>query len=406
MGRPAVEVADVFRRYGAEFRRALGSSLSSAQRRVMAAIEACRSAALGGHVDICSGCGHQAISYNSCRDRHCPKCQAAARAAWLRARQAELLAVPYFHVVFTLPDALSHVALNNKRAVYDLLFRAASRSLLTIARDPRHLGASIGFLAILHTWGQTLVHHPHLHCVVPAGGLSSDRQRWIASRPRFFLSVRVLSRLFRRLFLSGLSDLYAQGRLQWADSSSQRTDPTAFTAFVSSLRRTEWVVYSKPPFGGPDYVLAYLGRYTHRVAISNDRLVAADNGSVDFRYKDYRHPHLSKVLSLPAAEFIRRFLLHVLPRRFSKIRHFGIFANRQRAANIALCRSLLPRTTASEPKASPTLAAPASPRPADTESVDPRPTCSLCGSPRLVRLSLPPAPGRQAALLCVPCDSS
>lgn len=405
MGGPAVEVADVFRRYGAEFRRALGSSLSSAQRRVMAAIGSCRSAALGGHVDICSGCGHQAISYNSCRDRHCPKCQAAARAAWLRARQAELLAVPYFHVVFTLPDALSHVTLNNKRAVYDLLFRAASRSLLTIARDTRHLGASIGFLAILHTWGQTLVHHPHLHCVVPAGGLSGDRKRWIASRPRFFLPVRVLSRLFRRLFLAGLSDLHAQGRLQWGDSSSPH-DPASFAAFVSSLRRTEWVVYSKPPFGGPDHVLAYLGRYTHRVAISNDRLVAADNGSVDFRYKDYRQPHLSKVLSLPAAEFIRRFLLHVLPRRFSKIRYFGIFANRQRAANIALCRSLLPRAPAPAPTAPGTLAAPASPRSADTDTVDPRPICSLCGSARLVRLTLPPAPSRQAALLCVPCDSS
>lgn len=405
MNRPAVEVADVFRRYGAEFRRALGSSLSSAQRRVMAAIEACRSSALGGHVDICSSCGHQTISYNSCRDRHCPKCQAAARAAWLRARQAELLAVPYFHIVFTLPEALSHVALNNKRALYDLLFRAASRSLLTIARDPRHLGAAIGFLAILHTWGQTLVHHPHLHCVVPAGGLSGDRMRWIASRPRFFLPVRVLSRLFRRLFLAGLSELHAQGRLQWCDSSSP-SDPAHFAAFVSSLRRTEWVVYSKPPFGGPDHVLAYLGRYTHRVAISNDRLVAADNGSVDFRYKDYRQPHIRKVLSLPAAEFIRRFLLHVLPRRFSKIRYFGIFANRQRAANIALCRSLLPRTTASELKAPGTLAAPASPRPADTDTVDTRRLCPLCGSAHFVRLDLPPTLGRQAAIFDCPCDSS
>lgn len=406
MDRPSIEVADVFRRYGSEFRRALGSSLSSAQRRVMAAIEACRSSALGGHVDVCSSCGHQAISYNSCRDRHCPKCQCAARSAWLRARQAELLAVPYFHVVFTLPDALSRLALNNKRAVYDLLFRAASSSLLTIARDPRHLGAAIGFLAILHTWGQTLVHHPHLHCVVPGGGLSLDRQRWIASRPRFFLPVHVLSRLFRRLFLSGLGDLYAQGRLQWVDPSSQRTDPAAFAAFVAPLRRVEWVVHSTPPFAGPDHVLAYLARYTHRVAISNHRLLSLDDGTVTFRYKDYRQPHLSKVLSLPAVEFIRRFLLHVLPKRFSKIRYFGIFANRQRAGNVALCRSLLSAAPAPAPNAAGTLATPASPRPADTETVDRQPVCSLCGSARLVRLSLPPAPGRQAPLLCAPCDSS
>lgn len=405
MGRPAVEVADVFRRYGADSRRALGASLSSAQRRVMAAIEACRSSVLGGHVDTCSGCGHQTISYNSCRDRHCPKCQAAARAAWLRARQAELLAVPYFHIVFTLPDALSHLALANKRAVYDLLFRTASRSLLTIARDPRHLGAAIGFLAILHTWGQTLVHHPHLHCVVPAGGLSRDRNRWIASRPRFFLPVRVLSRLFRRLFLSGLSDLHAQGRLLWADSSSP-SDPASFAALLASLRRTEWVVYSKPPFGGPDHVLAYLGRYTHRVAISNDRIVAADDGSVAFRYKDYRQPHLMKVLSLPAVEFVRRFLLHVLPRRFSKIRYFGIFANRQRAGNIDLCRSLLPPAPDPAPCAPGSLPASASPQPTDTITLDTRRLCPLCGSAHFVRLDLPPVPAPKAPILDAPCDSS
>ncbi len=341
MSRPPLEVADIFRQYGPAFLSAQGDSLSAAQRRVMQAIELCRTAALGGHVEECDSCRHLRIFYNSCRNRHCPKCQSLAKAQWLEERQAELLPVQYFHVVFTIPACLAPVALENKRIVYNILFRAASQTLLRIAADPRHLGASVGFLAVLHTWGQNLLHHPHLHCVVPGGGLSPDGLRWISCRKDFFLSVRVLSRLFRRLFLDHLQQAFANGKLEFHQTLQHLSDPAAFTALVRSVRQTEWVVYAKPPFGGPAQVLDYLGHYTHRVAISNDRLLSIDNNKVTFRWRDYRHGNNQATMSLAADEFIRRFLLHVLPRGFQRIRHFGLLSNRHREVKLARCRCLL-----------------------------------------------------------------
>lgn len=341
MGKPALEVADIFRIHGPAYREAHGHAMSSAQRRVMRAIESCRTAVLGGHVDQCDRCGHQRISYNSCANRHCNKCQSLARAKWLAMHSAQLLPVPYFHVVFTVPDPMAAIALQNKKVVYSILFRAAAATLRAIAADPKHLGAKIGFLAVLHTWGQNLQHHPHLHCVVPGGGLSPDGRRWIACRNGFFLPVRVLSRLFRGLFLYGLEDAYAAGKLKFHGSLQPLADPENFKTRVRSCRKTEWVVYSKPPFGGPDQVLDYLGRYTHRVAISNDRLVRLEDAKVTFRWKDYREGNKPKRMTLEAEEFIRRFLLHVLPSGFVRIRHFGLLANCHRETNLALCRQLL-----------------------------------------------------------------
>ncbi len=339
MPQPRWEVADILRLHGEAFRQAYPQSLD--QRRVAADLVSCRTAALGGHVDRCDACGFSDVSYNSCRNRHCPKCQAAARRAWLDDRQKELLTVPYFHVVFTIPAALANLALLNKRVVYEILFRTASRTLLTIAKDPKRLGARIGFLAVLHTWGQNLFHHPHLHCVVPAGGLSVDGQAWVSCRRGFFLPVRVLSRLYRRLFLTELANAYAGGELALPGDLSPLQEPAAFARLVASLRKPEWVVYAKEPFGGPSQVLAYLGRYTHRVAISNDRLLDVDGGKVSFRYKDYRNGNADKVMTLDADEFLRRFFLHVLPKGFVRIRHFGLFANRTRKKSVSRCRSLL-----------------------------------------------------------------
>jgi hypothetical protein len=354
MSRPSLEVADVFRRYGATFLQAFGDALSHAQRRVMNAIEACRTGALGGHVEECDQCGHHRNAYNSCRNRHCPKCQSLARAQWLEDRRAELLPVGYFHVVFTLPAAIAAIALQNKREVYNLLFRATAETLRTIAADPKHMGAEIGFLAVLHTWGQNLLHHPHLHCIVPGGGLSPDRQRWVACKPGFFLPVRVLSRLFRRLFLDGLQQSFEAGRLTLTASLEPLGDANAWAKYLAPLRDTEWVVYAKRPFGGPGQVLDYLGRYTHRVAISNHRLVDAEGGKVSFHWKDYRHHDRQKVMALDAEEFIRRFLLHVLPSGLQRIRHYGLLGNRSRAQNLALCRTLLavpaPPAAAGEPQ--------------------------------------------------------
>ena len=342
MSRPSgLEVADVFRQHGAAFLQTHGATLLPEQRRVMRAIEECRTAAVGGHVAECDGCGHQVIAYNSCRNRHCPKCQALATAHWVAARQAEVLPVEYFHVVFTVPEEIAPLARQNKRVVYDMLFAAASQTLLRIAADPQHLGAEIGFLAVLHTWGQTLLHHPHLHCVVPGGGLSPDGQQWVACRTGFFLPVRVLSRLFRRLFLDGLEEAFARGALCFHASLAHLADERAFADLVASVRRTEWVVYAKPPFGGPAQVLSYLGRYTHRVAISNDRLVKMEDGEVTFRWKDYRRGNQQGTMTLAASEFIRRFLLHVLPRGFQRLRQYGLLANRQRAVKLAVCRQLL-----------------------------------------------------------------
>ena len=336
-----LEVADIFRRHGEAFRQARADHLGRDERRVMGAITACRTAALGGHVEQCDDCGTTRIAYNSCRNRHCPKCQGQARARWLVDRQAELLPVPYFHVVFTLPAPAGEIAFQNKARVYAILFRAAAETLVTIAADPRHLGAQVGVTAVLHTWGQTLQHHPHIHCVVPGGGLSLDGTRWVACRPGFFLPVPVLSRLFRRLFLQGLQEAFDAGTLRFFGDLAGLAQPAAFTRRLDQLRHINWVIYAKPPFGSPEQVLAYLGRYTHRVAIANSRLIALTDGKVSFAWKDYRHDGKAKTMTLDANEFIRRFLLHTLPSHFHRIRYYGFLANGGRGDNIALCRSLL-----------------------------------------------------------------
>ena len=339
-----IEVADIFRQAGPAYRQQHADTLNHEQRRVMGAIESCRTAVLGGHVEECDVCGHQRIAYNSCRNRHCPKCQSLTRAQWLEDRQADLLPVEYFHVVFTLPEEIAAIAYQNKAVVYDLLFHATAETLHTIAADPKHLGAEIGFIAILHTWGQNLLHHPHLHCVVPGGGLSVDGEHWISCRPGFFLPVRVLSRLLRRLFLSQLQAAFDAGHLHFFNSLESLRDPAAFARYLAPLRRAEWVVYAKPPFGGPQHVLEYLGRYTHRVAIANHRLIDFVDGKVSFHWKDYRHDSRQKVMCLEDQEFIRRFLLHVLPSGLQRIRHYGFLANRNRAAKLDRCRQLLGET--------------------------------------------------------------
>jgi hypothetical protein len=343
VSRPTVEVADILRRRGPAWRDAHAGHVSLGQLKVMSAIERCRTVALGGHVDRCESCAHLRISYNSCRNRHCPKCQAVAAKAWLAERQAELLPVPYFHVVFTLPATIADIAYQNKAIIYGLLFKAAAEALIIIAADPKHLGARIGVTAVLHTWGSALTHHPHVHIIVPGGGISPDGERWIACRPNFFLPVRVLSRLFRRLFLEKLTAAHDAGQLHFFGNHAGLAKPEAFKAYLAPLRRAEWVVYSKRPFGGPEAVLTYLSRYTHRVAISNSRLVAFDGERVTFKWKDYRAKGTVryKVTTLDADEFIRRFLIHVLPDGFHRIRHYGLFANGNRADNIARARRLL-----------------------------------------------------------------
>jgi hypothetical protein len=341
MGRLGLEVADVFRHFGEAFRQRHGASLSSAQRRVMTAIELCRTAALGGHIEQCDRCDHRRISYNSCRDRHCPKCQSLDRAKWLEKRQSELLDVPYFHVVFTLPAPVAAIAYQNKEQVYDILFRTTSETLRTIAADPKHLGAEIGFFSVLHTWGSSLTHHPHLHIVVAGGGLSPDGTRWISCRPNFFLPVQVLSRLFRRLFLKALNQAFGAGNLTFFSTLEPLRMRQAFRRYLAPLRRAEWVVYTKAPFDGPEQVLRYVSRYTHRVAISNDRLLDIDDHTVSFSWKDYRDNNQRKTMTLAAEEFIRRFLIHVLPNGFKRIRHYGFLANCCRARKLTLCRQLL-----------------------------------------------------------------
>jgi hypothetical protein len=347
MPRPAIELADIFREHGSAYRAA--HALPRQQLRVMRAVEVCRTAVLGGHVESCSQCDFTRISYNSCRNRHCPKCQNTERAKWLEDRKAELLPVEYFHVVFTIPEEVARIAFYNRETVYGILFRAASQALLTIARDPKHLGCEIGFFAILHTWGQNLLHHPHVHCVVPGGGLSPDYARWVSCKPGFFLPVRVLSRLFRRLFLEALQEAFQGGKLQFFGEIESLQDEAAFLESMAPLRQREWVVYAKPPFGGPQQALEYLGRYTHRVALSNDRILAASHDEVTFQWKDYRQERKqnSRQMTLPAGEFIRRFLIHTLPPGFQRIRHFGFLANRFRKKKLALCRQLL-ATPASE----------------------------------------------------------
>jgi len=341
--RPSLEVADIFRDHGSAWRIANAGRVSLGQLKVMSAIESCRSAALGGHVERCEKCAHTRIAYNSCRNRHCPKCQGAAAKEWLAEREAELLPVPYYHVVFTLPGPIADIAYYNKAILYDILFKAAAETLITIAADPKHLGARIGLTAVLHTWGSALTHHPHVHIIVPGGGISLDGERWISCRPGFFLPVRVLSRLFRRLFLARLVGAHDAGCLQFFANHVHLAERHAFTAYLAPLRRAEWVVYSKRPFGGPEAVLAYLSRYTHRVAISNSRLIGITNTSVIFKWRDYRASgrERAKVMTLAIDEFIRRFLVHVLPDGFHRIRHYGLFANGGRADNIARARQLL-----------------------------------------------------------------
>ena len=351
MDRPRFEVADLFRCYGADYRQKHGASMSVAQRRVMTAIELCRTAVLGGHLEQCDHCGHQRNAYNSCANRHCPKCQSLARAKWLEDRHSELLHTQYFHVVFTVPEEISAIAYHNKRQVYGILFRAAAETLRTIAADPKHLGAQIGFFAVLHTWGSNLLHHPHLHCVVSGGGLSADGSQWIYCRNGFFLSVRVLSRLFRRLFLEQLCNAFDAGNLEFFSSLESLQDPSAFRNYLAPLREVEWVIYAKRPFAGPEQVLDYVGRYTHRVAISNNRLLDIAEGKVSFCYKDYRHEAQQKTMTLQAEEFIRRFLLHVLPEGFQRIRYYGFLANPYRQQKLARCRDLL-GTSQPEPAAS------------------------------------------------------
>ncbi len=355
MDRPKLEVADVFRRHGESYRRQHGASLSTAQRRVMTAIEVCRTAALGGHLERCDSCPHERPSYNSCRNRHCPKCQSLARAQWVEKRKAEVLDSEYFHVVFTVPEDIAAIAYQNKDLVYGILFRATAETLTTIAADPKHLGAKIGFFAVLHTWGQNLHHHPHLHCVVPGGGISPDGTRWIPCRPGFFLPVRVLSRLFRTLFLKYLQEAFDSGKLQFFASLEPLRDPQPFARYLAEARRTEWVVYAKPPFGGPQQVVDYVGRYTHRVAISNHRLVDIEDGHVKFSWRDYRDDNQQKTMTLVSEEFIRRFLLHVLPSGFHRIRYYGFLGNRYRKEKLAHGRRLLgmvpPSLDSSEPTA-------------------------------------------------------
>ncbi len=343
MARERLEVADIFRAHGPAWRHARAGHLSLAQLKVMSAIEACRTAALGGHVAVCRDCDHHLIAYNSCRNRHCPKCQGATAKAWLAARQAELLPVDYYHVVFTLPAPIAHIAYHNKAQVYAILFKTAAETLITIAADPKPLDARIGLTAVLHTWGSALTHHPHVHCIVPGGGLSLDGGSWISCRPGFFLPVRVLSRLFRRLFLESLMAAHQAGHLQFFNDLAQLAEAEAFAAQIAPLRKLDWVVYAKRPFAGPQAVLAYLSRYTHRVAIANSRLIAFDNRGVTFRWKDYRAkgPERQKVMTLATDEFIRRFLIHVLPQGFHRIRHYGLFANGGRAENLARARELL-----------------------------------------------------------------
>jgi hypothetical protein len=366
--RASIEVADIFRSAGPGYRAAHAGHLSLAQLKVMSAIENCRTAALGGHVEACEDCGQWRISYNSCRNRHCPKCQGAAARTWLAERETDLLPVGYFHVVFTLPAEIADMAFHNKAMVYDLLFKAASETMLSIAADPKHLGARIGITAVLHTWGSAITHHPHVHMIVPGGGIAPDGSRWISSRPGFLLPVRVLGKLFRRLFLSRLVALHDAGRLSFFGSMAHLAERRAFLRQLSPVRKKRWVVYAKAPFAGPEAVLAYLARYTHRVAISNSRLIAFDKDSVTFRYKDYRRDGADRqqVMTLATDEFIRRLLLHVLPRGFHRIRHYGLLAGSARKASLALARELLD------------VAAPSDDDTTDEPDVF-RPPCPCCG---------------------------
>jgi putative transposase/transposase-like zinc-binding protein len=392
MRQVSLEVGDVFRDYAAEYLEAFGDVTSSDQRRVLRDLMRCRTAALGGHVEECDQCGHRVISYNSCRNRHCPKCQGAARAAWLAKQAEDVLEVGYYHIVFTLPDPLGPVALQNRRLVYGTLFQAAAQTLIQVAADPKHLGAQIGLLAVLHTWGQTMILHPHIHCVVPGGGLTPDGTRWVSCRPGFFLPVRILSRMFRGKFLAMLRDSHDRGKLSFHGQQQALANPSTFRRWCHELRETEWVIYAKRPFGGPQQVLKYLARYTHRVAISNQRLVKMEQGQVHFQWKDYAHDHAQKVMALDAVEFMRRFLLHVLPSGFVHIRHYGFLANRCREEKLPQCRRLIaayrgePLEGPMSSKSSDAEVPPASEvTPRDAED---RHRCPACGQGQLIIIEL------------------
>jgi hypothetical protein len=380
--RQKLEVADIFHRHGAAWRKANAGHVGLGQLQVMSAIENCRSVVLGGHVERCEDCGHRRIAYNSCRNRHCPKCQGAAAKDWLAARQADLLPVGYFHLVFTLPAEIAPIAYQNKAVVYDLLFRTAAETLLTIAADPKHLGARIGATAVLHSWGSAMTHHPHVHMIVPGGGISLDGTRWVSCRPGFLLPVRVLSRLFRRLFLTGLADAHAAGRLAFFGEIEGLRRRMAFTSHLAPLRKKNWFVYAKPPFAGPEAVLAYLARYTHRVAVSNSRLIAVDERGVILRYKDYRHNGQARyrTMTLATDEFIRRFLLHVLPKGFHRIRHYGLLASAGCKANIARARKLI---AAPVPPVDLSVARDNTNRDAGA-APDHRPPCPCCGGRMII----------------------
>jgi hypothetical protein len=374
--RPSLEVADIFHRHGAAWRAAHAGHVRLGQLKAMAAIETCRTATLGGHVEACEDCGHNRVAYNSCRNRHCPKCHGVAAREWLAAREADLLPVGYFHVVFTLPAEIAAIAYHNKAVIYDLLFRAASEAMLTIAADPRHLGARIGITAVRHTWGSAMTHHPHVHMIVPGGGIALDGERWISCRPGFLLPVRVLSRLFRRRFLEKLTAAHSADRLGFFGDHAGLSERRAFAQFLAPLRKKNWFVYAKPPFAGPEAVLAYLARYTHRVAIANSRLIALDEAGVTFRVKDYRRngQERYRTMTLEPGEFIRRFLLHVLPKGFHRIRHYGLLASAGRKANIARARDLL---AAPQPEAEGNGSDDAAP-------TDWRPPCPCCGGRMII----------------------
>ena len=379
MARSSLEVADIFRDHGPAWREANRGHISLEQLKVMSAIERCRTAALGGYVARCENekCSHTVIAYCSCRDRHCPRCQAAASREWLAEREAELLPVGYFHVVFSLPSQIADIAYHNKRVIYGLLLQVSAETMLTIAADRKRLGAKIGITSVLHTWGSTMTHHPHVHMIVPGGGLSQDGKRWVAARPKYLLPVKVLSRLFRRRMLEELVKAHAAADLRFFNEHTALSDRPAFTAFLQPLRRLKWVVYAKEPFAGPEPVLRYMARYTHRVAISNQRLVAADDGGVAFRWKDYRHHGKAKVMTLEPFEFIRRFLLHTLPDGFHRIQHYGFLANGHRAAKLALCRSLLD------------VASPSGNQVQDLLPAQPPERCPCCGGTMVVLGILP-----------------
>jgi hypothetical protein len=387
MLRPPIEVADVFAAHADAFLKVYGDAVSSAKRRVLRDLVVCRTAALGGHLERCDECGHERPAYDSCRNRHCPKCQAAARAEWLEARATDLLPVEYFHVVFTVPPSIAEISLQNKKAMYDILMRAAAETLKQIAADPKHLGAKIGFLSVLHTWGQNLHHHPHVHCVVPAGGLSLGGERWVACRPSFFLPVRVLSSVFRGKFLDLTRRAFADDQLQFQGALAKLEDADEFAAHLKHCYANNWVVYAKRPFGGPAQVLKYLARYTHRVAISNHRLVSLRDGQVQFRWKDYARGSRQRVMTIDAVEFIRRFLFHVLPKGFVRIRQYGLLANRCRVENLVRCRELLAGDDNDGSDIADSIVA--------LTDDGQEPTCPACGKGTMLRIAVIPGPLRK-----------